>query len=54
MQDVARAPGPDTRVADKGVRIPPTPDRNNPDRKEEDAIAALKQLEDSIKGGPYN
>jgi hypothetical protein len=54
MQDVARAPAPDTRMSNKGVKIPPTPDSNNADRKEEDAIAALKQLEDSIKGGPYN
>jgi len=55
-QDLEYTPGPLTRVSNKGVKITPSLDGEEHDQaqEDEDAIHALEQLEESVKGGPYN
>ena len=55
-QDLEYTPDARTRVSNKGVKITPSLDGEEHDQEAEDeeAIAALEQLEESIKGGPYN
>jgi hypothetical protein len=55
-QDLEYTPGPLTRVSNKGVKITPSLDGEEHDQAKEDeeAIHALEQLEESVKGGPYN
>ena len=54
-QDLEYTPGPATRVSNKGVKVVPSLDGEEHDqaREDEEAIHALEQMEESVKGGPY-
>jgi hypothetical protein len=53
MQDLAHKPGPQTRVSNKGVRIPPpldSDDLRDFAKEDEDALVALEQIEKALRG----
>jgi hypothetical protein len=53
MQDLAHKPGPQTRVSNKGVRIPPpldSDDLRDFAQEDEDALVALEQIEKALRG----